>query len=70
MEREYNLVCGACGTAHTLTGSLGVMAAEIATFMAVHHEHGEFKINHATVAEEPAALPPDHGEPGDVGPTG
>ena len=46
------LTCGSCRTSHQLTGDATVVAAEIATFMAVHRDHNEFRIQTGTTGNE------------------
>jgi hypothetical protein len=42
------MTCGQCQATHTLGGPDTVVAAEIATFIAAHREHGEFSIQTVT----------------------
>ncbi|HET6815743.1 MAG TPA: hypothetical protein VFH66_00745 [Mycobacteriales bacterium] len=44
MTSQFVMTCGECQATHTLGGPDAVVAAEIATFIAAHREHGEFSI--------------------------
>ena len=52
---EFSLTCGTCNTSHTLAGDAAVVAAEIATFVAAHHEHNGFRIQAESAHREPEA---------------
>ena len=48
MNSQFVLTCGACSTSHVLERDAAVVAAEIATFVAAHRDHGDFRIRSET----------------------